>query len=152
MNGQTMLKIDHGTPDTAARPWWPAVKRGLACRCPNCGEGRLFQSFLKVAPTCEACGTVLHHHRADDMPPYITMFIVGHIVIWLVLIGEIEFALPIWVHVVVWPLLTLALSFALMQPVKGAVVGLQWANRMHGFGHPGQDEEAVLRPRREPLE
>lgn len=144
-----MLKINE-SPD-APRAWWPAVKRGLACRCPACGEGKLFKSYLKVVDRCEVCGTDLHHHRADDMPPYITMSIVGHFVIWFILIGEIEFQLPLWFHVVVWPLVTLAMSFALMQPVKGAVVGLQWANRMHGFGEPPHDEEASLRPGREPI-
>ena len=62
----------------SARPTWrAAIARGLRGHCPACGHGRLFPRFLKVADTCEACGTELHHHRADDLPPYLVMFIVG---------------------------------------------------------------------------
>ena len=111
-----------------------AVKRGFRCRCPACGEGKLFRSFLKVVDNCEACGAEMHHHRADDLPPYIVMVIVGHIVGYGILMSETRFEWPLWVHLATWPALTIILSFALMQPVKGAVVGLQYALGMHGFG------------------
>lgn len=117
----------------APRPVWPAMRRGFFCRCPHCGEGRLFGKFLKVVPECAACGTELHHHRADDMPAYIVMFIVGHVVVSALLAAEMEANWPTWVHVALWPSLALVMSFALIQPVKGAIVGLQWALRMHGF-------------------
>ena len=115
--------------------WWPAVRRGARGRCPACGGGRLFGRFLKVADACEACGQELHHHRADDFPPYLVIFIVGHIVGTGILVSETEFeGTPLWFHLAVWPALTVALCLALLQPVKGAVVGLQYALRMHGFG------------------
>jgi uncharacterized protein (DUF983 family) len=110
------------------------VKRGLACRCPACGEGRLFSGFLKVAPACDACGTPMHHHRADDLPPYLVIFIVGHIVGYGILTTELNYTVPLWLHLAVWPAMTLVLALALMQPAKGAVVGLQYALGMHGFG------------------
>jgi uncharacterized protein (DUF983 family) len=111
-----------------------AVKRGLLGRCPACGGGRLFGRFLKVADRCDSCGTELHHHRADDFPPYLVMFIVGHVVVYGILQAETRFETPLWIHLVIWPALTVALSVGLLQPVKGAVVGLQYALGMHGFG------------------
>jgi uncharacterized protein (DUF983 family) len=115
--------------------WWQAVRRGAAGRCPACGTGRLFPRFLKVADACPACGQELHHHRADDFPPYIVIFIVAHLVGTGILIAETEFeSTPLWFHLAVWPLLTVVLCLVLLQPVKGAVVGLQYALRMHGFG------------------
>ena len=108
--------------------------RGALCRCPACGEGRLFRRFLKVADTCAACGEELHHHRADDMPAYIVMSIVGHIVVGLVVWAEFRYGWPVWLHLSLWLPLTLALTLALLQPVKGFIVALQWGLRMHGFG------------------
>ena len=112
---------------------WPAVRRGLACRCPNCGEGQLFRAYLKVVDECPVCGEALHHHRADDMPPYIAIFIVGHLIVGLMLHLEMEYTIaPIWYLVTMVPL-ALVLPLAMLPSIKGAVVGLQWANRMHGF-------------------
>ncbi|MCK9909675.1 DUF983 domain-containing protein, partial [Microbacteriaceae bacterium K1510] len=68
-----------------------AIMRGAACRCPACGEAPLFRKFLKVKDRCDACGEELYHHRADDMPAYIVMSIVGHIVIGLLLWVETSF-------------------------------------------------------------
>ena len=107
--------------------------RGFRCRCPNCGEGKLFRAFLKVADRCTVCGEDYTHQRADDFPAYLVIIIVGHIVVPLVLEVEIHFAPPYWVHAVLWVPLTLGLSLALIQPVKGAVVALQWSLGMHGF-------------------
>jgi uncharacterized protein (DUF983 family) len=111
-----------------------ALMRGATCRCPNCGEGALFRKFLKVNDNCGVCGEALHHHRADDMPAYIVMSIVGHIVIGLLLWVETNFAPDIWVHIALWFPLTLALSLGLLQPVKGTIVAMQWYLGMHGFG------------------
>lgn len=116
-------------PDTLA-----AVRRGLLCRCPRCGEGRLFGRFLKVAPACESCGLAFSHHRADDFPPYIVMFIVGHLIGYGIYTAETRFEdVPLWFHVALWPALTIGLALGLLQPVKGAVVGLQYGLGMHGF-------------------
>lgn len=113
-----------------------ALSRGARCKCPSCGEGQLFRAYLKVADQCGACGQELHHQRADDMPAYIVMSIVGHIVIGLLLWVEVRYAPSYWVHAALWVPLTLALTFGLLQPVKGAIVALQWKLGMHGFGLP----------------
>lgn len=115
------------------RDVWLAMKRGLRCRCPNCGEGKLFRAFLKVNNTCPACGEALFHHRADDLPAYLVIVIVGHIVVPIALSVETNFAPPIPLQLAIYLPLTLVSALLLLQPVKGAVVGLQWALRMHGF-------------------
>jgi uncharacterized protein (DUF983 family) len=112
-----------------------SVRRGFLCRCPACGEGRLFGRFLKVEPACTECGQAFHHHRADDFPPYIVMFLVGHIVGYGIYATETHVEnVPLLLHAILWPSLAVILSLALLQPVKGAVIGLQYALRMHGFG------------------
>ena len=115
------------------RDVWLAMKRGLRCRCPHCGEGKLFRAFLKVNNTCPACGEALFHHRADDLPAYLVIVIVGHIVVPVALSVETNFAPPIPLQLAIYLPLTLVSALLLLQPVKGAVVGLQWALRMHGF-------------------
>ena len=115
------------------RDLWTSLKRGFRDRCPRCGEGKLFRAFLKTADNCSACGLDFSPHRADDLPAYLVIIIVGHIVVPIVLSIETNFAPPVWLQLAVYLPLTLVMSLALLQPVKGAVVGLQWALRMHGF-------------------
>ena len=116
------------------RDWRQAIKRGFLCRCPNCGEGKLYSGYLKVNPLCPACGEELHHQRADDAPPYATIFIVGHVVIGsLLMVESYGETIPVWVHMLVWSALALVLSLLLLPLLKGALVGYQWALRMHGF-------------------
>ncbi|MGQ0671353.1 MAG: DUF983 domain-containing protein [Hyphomicrobium sp.] len=110
-----------------------AMLRGARHTCPSCGHGALFKSYLKVADACPDCGEELHHHRADDAPPYFTIMIVGHIVGAGVLLLEQAYAPDTWVHYVIWLPLLLVLSLLLLPRIKGALVGLQWALRMHGF-------------------
>ena len=118
------------------RPLMQAMGRGFMCRCPNCGKGKLFGKFLKVQPECSVCGEEYHHHRADDLPAYLVMVIVGHIVVGAFMGIERVYTLSMWEHLAVWVPITLILTIGLLQPTKGAVVGLQWAFRMHGFsGH-----------------
>jgi uncharacterized protein (DUF983 family) len=115
------------------RDVWTALKRGLRGRCPRCGEGKLFRAFLKTADNCTACGQDFTAHRADDLPAYLVIVIVGHIVVPLVLYIETNYAPPVALQLSIYLPLTLFSALALLQPVKGAVVGLQWALRMHGF-------------------
>ncbi|MCX7365731.1 MAG: DUF983 domain-containing protein [Alphaproteobacteria bacterium] len=110
-----------------------ALWRGLQCRCPACGEGRLFGRFVKVAPACTRCGEAFHHHRADDFPAYLVIVLVGHLVLPLVLWVETAFVPDYWIHAALWLPAVVGLSVGLLQPVKGAVVALQWHTGMHGF-------------------
>ena len=127
--------------DRPARSAWQAMKRGFLGRCPNCGKGRLFASFARTKEKCETCGEAFHHHRADDLPAYLVIFIVGHIVVGAFMGAEAVTQLSMWQHLAIWVPVTIISAIALLQPVKGAVVGLQWAFHMHGFGgHPDELE------------
>ncbi len=122
------------------RAWAPAMLRGALGACPACGEGRLFVHGLRVADVCDRCDEELYHHRADRKGVALAAFVALQIV--LLLAAALQFLgvhWPLWVWVVPW-----ALAFVLlMRPVKGAVVGLQWALRLHGFQYA-----AMCRPRR----
>ena len=112
-----------------------ALRRGFFGLCPNCGKGRLFRAYLKVNSACPVCGEDLSHQRADDAPPYITMLIVGHVVVAGVLAAEELWPQsPMWLDALIWLWVTLGLSLAILPRVKGALVGYQWALLMHGFG------------------
>lgn len=124
------------------RDWMRAILNGLRLRCPACGAGRLFGRYLKVNDTCPGCGEALHHHRADDAPPYFTILIVGHVVVGAILPVERAYMPPLWLHALVWLPLALVMSLWLLPRVKGAIVGLQWAFQMHGFGEPAGSAEA----------
>ena len=127
-----------------ARPLWTAMKRGFLGKCPNCGEGSLFDSYVKTVDKCEHCGEAIYHHRADDLPAYLVVVIVGHIVVGAFLGVETALDLPLGGHLAIWIPLTIALAIVLLRPVKGAVVGLQWALYMHGFG--GHDDHVETHP------
>jgi uncharacterized protein (DUF983 family) len=127
-----------------ARPLLNAMSRGFMGRCPNCGQGRLFASFLKTAPHCEHCGEEMHHHRADDLPAYLVVVIVGHIIVGAFMGVEATSNLSTWQHLVIWVPLTIIAALALLRPVKGAVVALQWALYMHGFG--GEEDQLEQHP------
>ena len=138
MSMSDILNIEaphHFKPETLEfRSKWQSIRRGLMLRCPACGEGKMFGKYLKVNNTCPHCGEELFHHQADDAPPYFTILLVGHLVIPPMLAIEMEYLPPIWFHLTVWPALIAALSLAMLPRIKGAVVSLQWAARMHGVG------------------
>jgi uncharacterized protein (DUF983 family) len=124
------------TRDTALaekRDVWTSIKRGFRGRCPRCGEGKLFRAFLKVDNNCSVCGLDFTPHRADDLPAYLVIVIVGHIVVPTALMVETNYSPPVALQLAVYLPFTLVASLLLLQPVKGAVVGIQWALRMHGF-------------------
>ncbi|PSM20008.1 MULTISPECIES: DUF983 domain-containing protein [Nitratireductor] len=126
---------------TTDRPLWQAMKRGFLGRCPKCGEGRMFARFLRTAERCDACGEEFHHHRADDLPAYLVVVVVGHVIVGAFMGVEATTTLSTWQHLAIWVPITILSALALLQPTKGAVVGLQWALRMHGFGGPAEELE-----------
>ena len=110
------------------------MRRGLSGRCPRCGTGKIFRAYLKVCDNCPVCGEALHHQRADDAPPYLTMMIVGHfIVAGIVAADEFWPDVSFPLAAAFWSALTIGASLALLPRIKGALVGYHWAHKMHGF-------------------
>jgi uncharacterized protein (DUF983 family) len=128
------MMIEATPAPVAARSTMDAMRRGASCRCPACGVGKIYRAFLKVADHCSACGEALHYQRADDAPAYFTMFVVGHVVVGGLLSVEQAFAPPTWVQLLIWLPLSLLMSILLLPRIKGTLIGVQWAQRMHGFG------------------
>jgi uncharacterized protein (DUF983 family) len=110
-----------------------ALWRGISMRCPKCGNGRLFGRFLKVSDHCAACGEVFSHHRADDFPAYLVIVIVGHLLVPALLFIDLHHHPSLGLECLIALPLAVALAAGLLQPVKGAVVALQWQLGMHGF-------------------
>ena len=117
---------DRSTPSVP----WPvppmpvALMRGARCRCPACGQTKLFQGYLRVTPECAQCGAPLGLARADDAPPYFTILAVGHILVPLMIMVERSYDPPMALEAAVGLPLAVALTLLLLRPIKGATVGL----------------------------
>ena len=120
-------------PSPEDRPLWPAMLRGWRCKCPSCGSGPLLTGYLSVTPTCKVCREELHHQRADDGPAYLTILIVGHIIVPIMVTVFLLTDLSNATHIAIWVPLTLVMTLLLLRPIKGVIIGLQWALYMHGF-------------------
>ncbi|MDP3418270.1 DUF983 domain-containing protein [Falsiroseomonas sp.] len=121
------------TPPTASA--WTVIGRGMRNRCPVCGEGKVFRGYLRVVDNCEVCQAPLGSLRADDLPPYITIFVAGHVLFPPVLWVEKAWMPPMWLHMAVWlPAFTIA-CILLLRPIKGGTVG--WMARL-GFDLPAE--------------
>ena len=120
------------------RPLRTAITRGFFGRCPACGRGQLFRSYLKVVNTCKICGEDMSHQRADDAPAYLTLLIVAHVVGAGILLSD-----ELWPHssllwvAAFWLTVTVVASLIILPRAKGAIIGQQWAMCMHGFGAEG---------------
>lgn len=112
----------------------PAMWRGFRRRCPNCGQGHMFDGYLKVTDKCPVCGQELHHHRADDGPAYLTILVVGHLLAPLIHVVFTTYRPDPLVMATAFTIGCVGLSLYLLPRLKGVVVAIQWARRMHGFG------------------
>jgi uncharacterized protein (DUF983 family) len=127
--------------DAGERSWFQAMARGLSKKCPACGVGRLFDGYSRVKERCAHCGLDFTGHRADDAPPYVTILIVGHISIPLALAVKTLFDPPLGLQFLFWTPVVFLSALGLLPIAKGGLIGLQWANRMHGFGGAGEDDD-----------
>jgi len=124
--------------DSTASPGarWPEIpplSAGLRCRCPRCGEGRLFVGLLTVAPRCTVCGLDLSRHDTGDGPAVFVILALGIVVVPLALMLESFAAPPIWVHLVVWPPVILGLAILLLRPMKATMVAFHFKNLRHEY-------------------
>ena len=104
---------------------------GLLGRCPRCGEGRLFKSYLKVADRCPVCDLDFSNEDSGDGPAVFVMFVVGFIVVPAALVLEVAAMPPIWVHMALWLPLSIALVVAILPPFKATLFALQYKHNAH---------------------
>lgn len=115
------------TTDVTDRKVWPAVKNGLKSKCPNCGDGKLFKAYLKPVDTCSSCGENWEAVRADDGPAWLTILVVGHIVGPIFMAAVLNEALPKWIALGLFPIVTIAMCLAVLPLSKGAFMAIIWA-------------------------
>lgn len=111
---------------------WPPVsiwRTALAGRCPRCGQGALFDGVLSVRPSCAVCGLDLKAHDAGDGPAVLAIFVLGGLLVGGAMWLEFTHEPPLWVHAVLWPVLSLPLAVGVMRPAKAALVALQYRHR-----------------------
>jgi uncharacterized protein (DUF983 family) len=101
------------------------IVAGLACRCPQCGKGRLFQGFLSLRPRCEVCGLDYSFADAGDGPAVFVILFAGFVVVGLALIVEFMFQPPFWLHALLWGPLILLVTLGPLRPFKGVLIALQ---------------------------
>ena len=125
---------------------WPGLSRGFGGHCPNCGRGKLFRAYLKVASPCADCGHDNLQYPSDDAPPYFTILIIGHIVITPLVVIPAIWTYPAWAVLSVTLPVVAAMTLWLLPRVKGAVVGVQWAIKRNEGAVPGQDDHPDWAP------
>jgi uncharacterized protein (DUF983 family) len=118
------------------------IGRGLACRCPRCGKGKLFNGFLTLAPRCERCGLDYSFADAGDGPAVFVILIAGFIVVGAALMVEMRYEPPYWVHAVLWGPLILITTLWPLRAMKGLLIALQYHHkaaegRLSGGNPPG---------------
>ena len=103
------------------------IKRGFNKRCPCCGLTPIFKSYVKTYNKCRSCGIKLSNYKSDDGPAYITIFIIGHILIPLILLTEKYFSPSLYFQMFIWPLITIFLAYGCYQGLKELLLGYKFS-------------------------
>jgi uncharacterized protein (DUF983 family) len=106
-----------------------AAKRGILGRCPCCGKGQLFARYLKQVDSCVSCGELFSGLRTDDVAPWVTIIVVGHIFLPLAFMIDLAQVMPLWAELAVWSGVFAALSMVLLPRAKGMMLGVLWQTR-----------------------
>jgi uncharacterized protein (DUF983 family) len=109
----------------------------LGCRCPRCGEGKVFDGVLHVARVCAVCGLDLSAQDAGDGPAVFVILLLGAVIVGLAFLVEHLFAPPFWVHVVLWVPATFGGAILLLRPLKAGLIALQYRHLALGGGPGG---------------
>ena len=115
------------------------VPTGIKGRCPRCGEGRLFAGFLTLNERCQACGLDFDFADAGDGPAVFVILIIGFVIAAGALLLELAYAPPVWLHAVLWPPLVLVFSLALLRPIKGVMIAVQFVHQ----AQPGEIRKSL---------
>jgi uncharacterized protein (DUF983 family) len=121
-------------PDQAIPTVTESALRGLACRCPRCGKGKLYAGFLDLRPACESCGLDYTFIDTGDGPAIFVIMLAGAIVVASALIVEVKYQPPLWVHALLWVPLILATTLLPLRAMKSLLIALQF----HHKAAPGQ--------------
>ena len=105
------------------------VVRGLACKCPRCGKGRLYAGFLTLRPACEKCGLDYAFIDSGDGPAVFIIMIAGAIVVGAALIVEVKYQPPFWLHATLWLPLILATTLLPLRSMKALLIALQFHHK-----------------------
>ena len=109
-----------------------SILTGFKRKCPSCEKGKMFSGYLKLAEKCPGCAAPIGDIRADDFPPYLTIFIVAHIIVPILILVEVNYHPPAALQMMVWPTAAVIMSLALLPVLKGAIVGFMWSLDMKG--------------------
>ena len=114
------------TPSFAAQS---SLVVGLRCRCPRCGEGKLFAGFLTLAPRCAVCGLDFSFADPADGPAFFVMSGVGIAVIAVWAWAVVMFSPPIWLQfATVFPAL-IGGCLSGLRPMKAWLVAEQYVHK-----------------------
>ncbi|MFY9287963.1 MAG: DUF983 domain-containing protein [Alphaproteobacteria bacterium] len=106
--------------------------RALRERCPHCGQGRMFTSYLRIVSACSVCGEKFGHIRADDGPAWITILLTGHIIVPLLVHIQSRVEWPMWQSMLIWITATTLLALALLPRSKSVFVSIIWYTKSPG--------------------
>jgi uncharacterized protein (DUF983 family) len=110
------------------------LEAALKCRCPRCGEGFLFRNLLEVRARCQICDLDLTQSDAGDGAVALVILVLGAIIVGLAFWSAFRFHPPLWVHAILWPLITIPLAIAMIRPVKAALIAIQYRHRASEMG------------------
>jgi uncharacterized protein (DUF983 family) len=115
--------------DDAPVTLFQSALRGLACKCPRCGKGKLFAGFLTLRTKCDACGLDYAFIDAGDGPAVFIILIAGAIVVFAALIVEVKYQPPFWVHAALWLPLIVAVTLWPLRAMKSLMIALQFHHK-----------------------
>ena len=110
------------------------LQAALRCRCPRCGKGKLFKGLLTLQPACPVCGLSFGQSDTGDAGAVILIMLLGAFVVGMAFWVEFHFSPPLWVHAVLWPIVTTPLAVLIMRPMEAALVAAQFRHRPHEMG------------------
>jgi len=116
------------------KPEISIIQATLRCRCPRCGKGKLFKGLLSLQPACSVCGLDFGKSDTGDAGAVIVIMILGAFVIGMAVWVEFRFNPPLWLHAVLWPVITIPLAVLITRPMKAALVAVQFRTRATEMG------------------
>ncbi|MDA0230892.1 MAG: DUF983 domain-containing protein [Proteobacteria bacterium] len=120
------------TGEEVRRPIPRSLWRGFRKRCPSCGTGRIYRRYLKPVSACDHCGAALGAIRTDDFAPWLTILLLGHILVPVLGTVDYLFTPALWIILLFAAALSVILVLLLLPHAKGFCLGLMWALGLRG--------------------